>query len=369
VRLGNDPSAARSWLVGAYGLALHETLDDVIFNLFQDPTQQYFPPATTTVTDSDYRARSTALFGELDQDITHALRLSLGLRGEYRSVSYNDTLANTGSPTLARDYAPIDRLWGGNVSLTWKVSASASAYALIARGYKASGFNLSAGLPAGELYYGPESDLNFEVGYKADPVPGRLHAEVALFYTHRTALQALTGTQLQPDNPSSFVYYTGNASRGFNTGLEGTVAWQLSTRWQAGLSLGLLDTRYHGFVQNGVMLPDRELPHAPPWQTALNLTWRDPAGRFVRLEATAMGSFYFDMPPNPTVSSAYAILNARAGLEHDRWTVAVWGRNLLNKDYAVRGFYFGDQPPNFPNAEYLQLGPPRTYGVSLTARF
>jgi outer membrane receptor protein involved in Fe transport len=368
LRVGSDGARSTNWLVGLYAQDLRETLSDTIYNLYQDPTQDYFPPATNTVTTSWYRARSTALFGELDQELGHALTLSAGLRGEQREVAYSDVLASSGSPTLERAYNPTDRLWGGNLSLGWKLSSASSLYGLVSRGYKAGGFNLSPGLPTDELYFGPESDLNIEVGYKADLAHPAVRLDSSLFYTRRTALQVLTGTQLQADNPSSFVFYTGNATSGFNYGLESAIEYQATSRLSAGGSLGLLQTRYHGFVQSGVELPDRELPHAPPWQGAVHATWRDPRGPFVRVDVTGMGGFYFDLPPNPTVSRPYALLNARAGIDAARWSVSLWGRNLLDKNYAVRGFYFGDVPPNFPNQEFVQLGPPRTFGVSVTAR-
>jgi iron complex outermembrane receptor protein len=44
-------------------------------------------------------------------------------------------------------------------------------------------------------------------------------------------------------------------------------------------------------------------------------------------------------------------------------------RNLGNKDYTVRGFYFGDEPPDFPNKLYTQLGEPRNWGLHMTVRF
>ena len=47
----------------------------------------------------------------------------------------------------------------------------------------------------------------------------------------------------------------------------------------------------------------------------------------------------------------------------------LWGRNLLDKNYTVRGFYFGDEPPDFNNKLYVQLGEPRNWGVHLTVRF
>jgi len=35
----------------------------------------------------------------------------------------------------------------------------------------------------------------------------------------------------------------------------------------------------------------------------------------------------------------------------------------------VRGFYFGDVPPNFPYQPFIQLGSPRTFGATLSYSF
>ena len=122
-------------------------------------------------------------------------------------------------------------------------------------------------------------------------------------------------------------------------------------------------------MQNGVTFPDRALPHAPPWQAAINATWRDPRGPYARLDVTGMGPFFYDLPPNWTRSSAYGLVNGKLGWETSRWEAYFWGRNLLDKNYTVRGFYFGDEPPDFPNKLYVQLGEPRNWGVHLTIRY
>jgi hypothetical protein len=242
-------------------------------------------------------------------------------------------------------------------------------YALIARGYKASGFNLSPGLPVNQLQFGPESDLNLEVGHKAQVADGRLQIDTSLFYMVRRNEQLLTGEQLDPSDPNTFIFFTGNAKSGFNYGAESTVHWAATSKLVLGGSLGLLQTRYRGFVQNDVTLPDRALPHAAPWQAALNATWRDPRGPYARLDVTGMGPFFYDLPPNDTRSSAYGLVNGKLGWETARWEAYLWGRNLLDKDYTVRGFYFGNEPPDFPYKLYAQLGEPRNWGVHLTMRF
>jgi outer membrane receptor protein involved in Fe transport len=49
--------------------------------------------------------------------------------------------------------------------------------------------------------------------------------------------------------------------------------------------------------------------------------------------------------------------------------VYLTGRNLLDKRYPVRGFFFGDVPPNFSNETYIQLGDPRTWLASVSVKF
>lgn len=365
MRLATNVTHGVNWLAGVYLLRLRESLSDMSAGIFQkDPTDPATASVTDTVSASHYRSQNSALFGELDGEIGAHLRWSLGLRGERRTASYQDFTTNPGLADARNDFHPRDNLWGGHASLTYAATLAQSVYLLAARGYKAGGFNLSQGLLPNQILFGPESDLNLEVGYKAELLDQRLHLNSDVFYTLRKSLQLKTSEQLDPTNPDAFTYFTGNADSGRNYGLESEAAWRATPALTLGVSLGLLQTHYHGFIQNGVALPDRALAHAPHWQAAVNLTYRDPRGAFVRVDVTGMGSYYFDLPPNPTASHGYALVNAKLGWEANRWSAYLWGRNVLNKNYAVRGFYFGDVPPNFPSELYVQLGDPRIWGVN-----
>ncbi len=68
-------------------------------------------------------------------------------------------------------------------------------------------------------------------------------------------------------------------------------------------------------------------------------------------------------------ASSYQLLNWRVGFESRRWSASLWAHNLFNRRYAVRGFYFGNEPPDFPNKLYTRLGDPRQYGFTLRYRF
>jgi iron complex outermembrane recepter protein len=392
LRVGTESSQGFGWLVGVYGNQLDESLTDLSLGDYQPLGTPVDPldDQSDDVIDSGYRARSIALFGELDGDISPDLRWSVGARGERWSAHYQGTTTDflgtnvgyTNAPIVPTailsvtpaTLGPVNNLWGGHASLTYKLDPGQSIYTTLSRGYKAGGFNLSQGLLPNQLSFNPETDLNLETGYKADLLDHRLIINADVFYLYRHDAQIETSFQSDPSNPDDFVYYTGNAASGRNYGLESDVVWRASERVTLGADLGLLQSHFEDFVQQGptgatTVTVSRELANAPHWQGAVNATYRDPRGPFARVDVTGMGGYYFDLPPNETTSKPYGLLNAKIGWERARWSAYLSGRNLLDKRYPVRGFYFGDVPPNYPNELYVQLGDPRTWVASVSVNF
>jgi iron complex outermembrane receptor protein len=371
-RLGTSSEHGLNWLVGVYALQLHETLNEDSSGLFFDPSGGgKVPPVSSTLTSSHFQSRTGAVFGELDGELAEKWHWTVGLRGERWTARYADIILN---PDSAHDFHPANNLWGGTLSLVRKLATDQSAYATVSRGYKAGGFNLSTSLLPSQIQFNPESDWNFEVGYKAELLERTVRVNADVFYIRRRSLQVKTSEQLVPSDPNTFTYFTGNADSGFNYGLESDVQFQATQTITFGASLGLLQTRYHGFVQNQVTLPDRALPNAPSWQAAVSATYRNPRGPFARVDVTGMGSYYFDLPPNSTTSKPYGLVNGRIGWQAQRWSASLWGRNLLDKKYPVRGFFFSDTPQDFlanppVSRLYTQLGDPRAWGVNVSYSF
>jgi outer membrane receptor protein involved in Fe transport len=259
-------------------------------------------------------------------------------------------------------------MMGGQVTFSYDVSSHLTAYTSASRGYKAGGFNLGR-VPAERLEFKPEYLWNYEVGTKQHWLDGRVYADAAIFYSRRRDVQVRTGDQLVAGDPNSFVFFTDNASAGYNYGLESSVRWRLTQRWDVGGSLGLLRTRFLDYLQGDVVVPDREQAHAPQYQASANVGWRHPAGWAARADVNAVDAFYFDVPPNNSRSNSYVLTNLRAGYEATNWSAYLWGRNLFNETYAVRGFFFGNVPPDFANQQYIQRGDPRQVGVTFSYSF
>ena len=108
--------------------------------------------------------------------------------------------------------------------------------------------------------------------------------------------------------------------------------------------------------------------HAPRYTLGTGVVYRHANGFFVRVDATAKDDFYFDVSHDQK-SDSYELLNARIGVERDAWQASIWARNILDENYAVRGFYFGNEPPDFPNTLYTRLGDPRQLGITYERSF
>jgi outer membrane receptor protein involved in Fe transport len=349
------------WLAGAYFLRLGES-DDLL-----DTWLDEYAGAGSNLLHSDYRAINSALYGSLDAALGQRASLSLGLRAEQRQAHYQD------SADVARQFADQrDNMYGGNLSWSLRTGARQSLYATLARGYKAGGFNIGEQIEPSQRHFAPEYLWSIESGLKRASADGSLQWQADLFYMRRENMQVYSSCQLQQDNPATFVFYTRNASHGENYGLESQAQWRLNARWQLGGSAGLLHTRYLGYDSQAIACPGasslaldgRAQSFAPEYQLSASLSYSDPDGLFARLDATATDGFYFAAGQNQ-VAQAYQLLNLRVGYQRAAWQLSAWTRNLLDRRYAVQGFYFGLVPPDFPNQRFIQNGDPRTIGVTL----
>jgi len=89
---------------------------------------------------------------------------------------------------------------------------------------------------------------------------------------------------------------------------------------------------------------------------------------FVEPEADAVAERLREADLSAPQLLAYELANVSVGRDFDSWSVKLWAQNLLDEEYFVRGFYFGNEPPDFAPKLYTRLGDPRQYGVTLSYR-
>ncbi|MFL6620515.1 MAG: TonB-dependent receptor [Povalibacter sp.] len=364
-RLASNPTEDSSlgWLFGVYALDLDETIHESSVGDYVDPFAPEYSGSTDDSLTSHYDARNVAAFGQIEGMITSRLGWTFGLRSERRSADYRDNGIQDGEPR-STDTSDMETMWGGQATLQFDVQDNVKTFATLSRGYKAGGFNLGQAAAIKERF-APEYLWSLDIGAKGEWFERRLYADLTAFYMRRDDMQVATGIQLDPiGDPNSYLFFTDNASGGRNSGIETSIRWRATQQLEVGGSLGLLHTRYSGFRPEGKDVSNRDQAHAPEYQLALNATWRSPLGLMARVDFAAIDDYYFDVPPNDQRASAYTLTNLKLGYETDHWSVYLWSRNLFDEDYAIRGFYFGNEPPNFENKLYTQLGEPRQVGLS-----
>ncbi len=341
---------ADSWLVGAYVLDTRETNDQL----------DEFNGAIFRELSSRYDATNAALYGEIGVPVAERARVTIGARIERRDTRYVDS--------DGRDQDPAETMAGGHVALEYDLAPGRMLYATLARGYKAGGFNIVADVPGDRATFDAEFLSNVEAGFKGHLLDGRLRAELAAFYMRRADQQVATSTQLDPGDPLSFVFFTDNAARGENYGLEVSAGWRATPRLELSGAAGLLRTRYLGYQFGERSLDGREQAHAPGYQLSVGAQYRHPRGFFGRVDAQAVDGFHFDASHDERARS-FELVHAKVGYESQRWAVYAWARNLFDEEYAMRGFFFGNEPPDFLAKRYVQPGDPRQLGVTFTWSF
>jgi len=349
-----------SWLFGIYALGMSEDVVTLNQGDYYDPFYDfadvlYYPFG------SAYDATNVAVFGQYNNAISSSTQVSAGLRIEHRSTDYLDT------DGLQAD--PSETLWGGELSIVHDFSDTFTTFATLSRAYKASGFNLGA-VPDNVRFFGDEVLWMIEVGIKSMLLDDSLSLNASVFYQWRTDQQVRTSFQLERGDPTTFGFATLNVDAARTTGVEAELSWFPHGDWELYANVGFLDGSFRKVPPDlGIdTLLGRSQAHAPRYTLAAGIVYRNTSGVFARIDATAKDDFYFDVSHDQK-SRSFGLLNARVGYEGESWLVSLWARNLFDKNYAVRGFYFGNEPPDFPNTLYTRLGDPRQIGITIEKRF
>ena len=320
---------------------------------------------------SDYETQRIALYGQTETQLSERLTLISGLRLERFDDDYKDSFDSESESD--------DDLWSGELTLSYQASDNTLLYATVARGSKAGAVNTeaNANLPfmqpifqnfmQSRLRVDTETLLNKELGLKGRYFENRLALRAAIFHMDRDDAQ-LESWMWDGDN-FLWIGFLDNAD-GSNYGLELEAAYQLNEQLELFASLGWLETKVDAITAFDLDLNDFvtrkniDQAKAPSWQfnTGFNLAISEKL--HLRLEAEGRDDSNYGYYHNKQLDS-YTLLHASLRYLTGNFEVQLWGRNLTDKDYAVHGLYFGNDPrKGWVNESYQQLGEPMQLGLS-----
>jgi outer membrane receptor protein involved in Fe transport len=333
-----------------------------------------------------------SVFGQADWQATERLKLSAGLRyiEEKKSIDVRSALQAAALPTLAATTTvptPViaDRTMSGtawNLSALFDVAADTTIYATVSEGYKAGGYNgdwdATGALTAAKRRFNDETVLNVEAGLKSRFWNDQATLNLSAFHSEFDQFQNASFLGVN--------FLVRNAQKVVTQGIEldGTV------RPISGVTLDYavtyLDAKYDKFtdgacyfgrtptnlVERTCNLSGETLPNAPEWRSNLGMQFEQPlaAGTgFLRADWTYTSEQNVDTALDPrAVQGSSSLLSARIGWRNARYGVSLWGENLTNETVMTA---VGPQTifGGIDGGLQVFLNDPRTYGLTLDARF
>ena len=381
INLSGSAAGGLSWILGGYYLR-EDMSHSTEGPLFGDT------PFALPVDGLSHRVTDTlAAFAEVTYDITDRLKVNVGLRYTYEKKdadvesAVNLSILDQSLPDAPAAYlvpfTELNKDWNalsGRVALSYNINDDVMAYASFSRGFKSGGFNLGSFFDPNEVTTVDPEFLNaYEIGLKSTFLDKRVRVNLSGFYYDYSDLQVYTyAAGSSPATPVVFALENAADAEIYGLEAEFTALPMEGLNIEAGL--GLLETKYKNFISLiGGDLSGNRLPGAPSVNVNVAADYTFPVAdnlsMMIRGEYSYTSKRYFNSFQDEAISSrgGHGLLNGRISLssDDDKWELALWGRNLANKDYIVdstdlRGT-FGFIP------QYL--GERRSYGLELIVRF
>ena len=269
------------------------------------------------------------------------------------------------------------------ITAEYRVSEESLAYASVARGAKAGGFNPQATLAENQVF---DEELNwtYEIGLKNQFWDNRFTLNGAIFYTDWSDLQISSPDFGAPDPFAASI--TDNLGGATVFGLEVESRLQLSENLSLDGSISYTDAEYDDGVADqrfavagacdDIVCPangdvsGNQIERTPSTQVAFGAQWDGTlpawdASYYIRGDFSWQSSF-FASPINIATIPSRFLLGASAGVTIDRVDASIWVRNLTDENFISNSFVIVG---GFGNSYNAFFGERRSFGATVKVNF
>lgn len=357
-KLSSKNNAVNTWVVGFY-----------FSDRAEDLTREYTYLALPF--ESQVDRLDNALFGQYKYMLSDDQWITTSLRLASQTLDYADT------NMLNEDIDHSD--WGAEISYHQNVGDNSMLYLSLLRSYKMGGVN---GQALGKIddpdiaefrqdlldnsIFDAESLIGLEFGIKGANQDGSLVLDFTTFYQKRDDVQYKNSIV----NDQSFVDFYNNAAGGKNYGIEVSLNYELSDSVDTFFNIGYLKTEIEGITrQDGSSIDKRDQAHAPTYHVNAGLNWRVTDNLNWLIEFDAKDEFFYSFSHDQQSDNLF-VTHTSLDYRIENWKVSVYARNLLDEEYANRGFYFGNDPRDgYTTHLYEQFGEPRRVGINFKYQY
>lgn len=376
-RFESNSGQKLQWSAGAYLVGTRRFIstgnmvdtDNGVFPVYRTPSTNPLNPQATFLADSQDNF-AWAIYGNATYAFSEAWRLDVSLRYD-RDTRENTTetppefLPNVpGFPPATTGEVRKESFsdFQPKVTLGWRPQSNLNFYAGYSNGFRSGGFNqtgvgaiaAASGIVGVNDIFEAEEASTIEIGAKTSWLDNRLTLNAAAFTT-------------KSENGYFFVFLAANSTQNLGNipetrinGFEVDSVFKAAEGLDFNFGFGFTDSEIKDFpdptaIGNEAPLISRTtLNLGGQYRTAIS----DALGLLTRLDYRRIGKTWWDVE-NSTVRDPVNLVDIRAGIEADRWSVTGYATNLLNAEYNAE----------FSPGGFVFKARPRVYGVEATYRF
>jgi iron complex outermembrane recepter protein len=383
------------WILGAYVISTDRFISTgnvfdlgtgVVPRVKRNPLPIFAPQFTFLADSQDNLA--WAAFGELSYDLTERLEGSIALRYDHdKRENTTETPAEFIPAPIACPPPPapqVDCAFPGQVreetwsdlqpkvTLRYQPNDDVTTYVSYSRGFRSGGFNQTgvgtAGIAGVTDLFDEETADTYEAGIKARFAGGRVMTGASVYHTKAE------GSYFFVFDPNTSTQNLGNLDEVEYQGFELEIQAQASERLDLYARAGWTDSEIKESQRDPADVGN-QAPLVSEYTLNLGAQLRLPFGAggaydfFVRPDFQIIGDTWW-YPDNFTKRDPVELLNLRAGVETDSWSLVAWSKNLTDEEYNAE---WSPGPQFFPNPgqtnNFVFKALPMTWGVDFTYRF
>ncbi|MDX3911535.1 MAG: TonB-dependent receptor [Sphingobium sp.] len=319
-----------------------------------------------------------AAFTQWTYSITPQLNITGGLRYSHERRTNEGLFAGPLAPIILLDQAKAWNSFTPKVAIDYHIFDDVMLYASYTKGFKSGTYNTATPNPV----VNPEKVTSYEAGVKATLFDRHLELSIGGFYYDYKDLQV--------NKIIGITAVTVNAATAKNKGIEASARWRVTDGLTLNADLTYLDAKFSKFnsanplyasgceindaahcVNGEQVLKGNPLPGSNKWGANIGAEYVLPVGGnslTARLDGNYRSRIYFSEFKQEAISQK-GVVKLDGSLRYDfgdRWSATLWGKNLTNRkvvgnEILILALW------GFPIAGAYD--PPRTYGISLGAKF
>lgn len=315
-----------------------------------------------------------AFFGEATIDVTDALQFILGIRYFEADIDSFARITKpfVGFPPLENPFQSLNETQHKTTykaGVNYKVNEDILLYFQAASGFRIGGTNEAFLNPGGQeipATFAPDFLWNYELGFKSNWFDDRLTLNAAFYLIRWEDVQI---ADFDPSNPFPFI---DNAPNAGVDGLEVEVQARPIPELDLFFGASYQNARFRRSVQVGsvAIATGDDIPFVPEFQANGGVRLNKSIGgeflgvaqfdfSYTDSRNTAIG----DNNPDNIDLESYTLLNAKIGVETERWQANLFVRNLIDKRAEVDLVNTAQDP-----LAYFTVRP-RTFGINVSTHF